>query len=425
MSSTRNRGMTAAEKIFARAAGLSFVEPGQILHPEPELVVIHDGAIEMAWRELSQLGYGRIAHPERVMFVTDHEVAYTTQRAVERGRNIRRIANEWQVGQHYDIGRGGHGHLFPIEAGIIRPGMFLFSYDMHCTNYGAIGAVCQMVSSEISTVLATGSVWVQVPETLLVRLSGSLPPGSHARDVGFVLAHGLASGRWGVKYDNRLIEFTGPGLDGLDLAARVALCNSVTEVGVNNVYFAATPEQIASSPYGDFSSDANARYEAEIEIDLSAIVPQVALPGGPDRAADLASVVGQPIDHAFIGACGSGMYEDFAIAARVFEGRQVASGVRCFVVPGTIETAQRLANDGLAQIFMQAGALMLPPGCGPCAGGAMAPLGPGEVSIATAATNHAGRFGAHDAQIYLGSPLTVAASAVAGQILDARSLNAA
>lgn len=420
MTISRPRAMTAPEKILARASGLSSVQPGDIVHPDPELVIVHDGAVEMAWNELSAIGYGSVVHPERVMFVTDHEVAYTTQRAVERGRNIRRIAEAWQVGQFYDTGRGGHGHIFPIEAGIIRPGMFLFSYDMHCTNYGAVGALCQMVGTEISTVLATGSLWVQVPQTVLVRLTGSLQSGVHARDVGFVLAGGFSAGRWKAAHDDRLIEFGGPATASLDLPTRVALCNSITEVGVNNVYFAPTAAQIAASPYADFSGDPGAEYEAVIDLDLSSIAPQVALPGGPDRNAELASVAGTRIDHAFLGACGSGMYEDFEVAARVLQGRAVANGVRLFVVPGTVQTVRRMADSGLTQIFLDAGALMLPPGCGPCAGGAMAPLAPGEVSIATAATNHAGRFGANDADIYLGSPLTVAASAVAGCIADPR-----
>ena len=421
MINSRNRAMTSPEKILARACGLVSTRPGDILYPDPELVVVHDGAVEMAWQELSAIGYASIKNPERVMFVTDHEVAYTSQRAVERSRNIRRIADEWKVGQFYDTGRGGHGHIFPIEAGMIRPGMFLFSYDMHCTNYGAVGALCPMVGTEISTVLATGSLWVKVPSSILVRLSGKLQPGVHARDVGFVLAGGFSARRWGVSHDDRLIEFSGSATEEMDLPTRVALCNSITEVGVNNVYFTPPVELIGHSPYPDFKSDPMAEYEAVIDFDLSDIVPQVALPGGPDRNADISTVVGRHIDHAFIGACGSGMYEDFVLAAQAIEGREVARGVRLFVVPGTVETAQRMSNSGLTQTFLRAGALMLPPGCGPCAGGAMAPLGSGEVSIATAATNHAGRFGANDAEIYLASPLTVAASAVAGCIVDPRT----
>lgn len=421
MTSTARRPMTAPEKILARAAGRDVVAPGDVIYPDPELVVVHDGAVEMSWKELSDLGYRSITHPERVIFVTDHEVVYATQRAAERGANIRRIARDWRIRELYDVGRGGHGHIFPIEAGLVRPGMFLISYDMHCTNYGSVGALCQMVGTEISTVLATGTVWMRVPHTLRVRLAGELRPGAHARDVGFLLAHGFATGRWGVEYDYRIVEFCGPGVAGLALPARVALCNSITEMGVNNVYFEPSASAIASSGYPQFAADADAVYEATIELDLGAVEPQVALPGGPDRAAGIGSVAGRPIDHAYIGACGSGMYEDFVLAAQTMQGRRVAPGVRMFVVPGTVATSQRLTAEGHVRAFMDAGAVVLPPGCGPCAGGAMGPLAPGEVSIATAATNHAGRFGAHDAQIYLASPATVAASAVHGRITDPRS----
>jgi homoaconitase/3-isopropylmalate dehydratase large subunit len=163
----------------------------------------------------------------------------------------------------------------------------------------------------------------------------------------------------------------------------------------------------------------DAAYAHTIDLDLSSITAQVALPGGPERAATLQSVAGLRIDHAFLGACGSGMYEDFAAAASVLKGKRVAPGVRLFVTPGTVSTAARMARDGLQQIFQEAGAVLLPAGCGPCAGGLMAPLGPGELSISTAATNHAGRFGSPDVQAYLASPLTVAASAICGVVAAA------
>ncbi len=417
--------MTATQKILARACQRSHVAPGEVIYPEPEWVIVHDGFVETAYKELHSLGYGSIAHPERVMFVTDHEVSYGSQRAVERGRNIRQIAKAWHVGQVFDAGRGGHGHIFPMEQGLVRPGMFLFAYDMHCTNFGAVGALAMAAGTEVTAVLATGSLWTRVPETVRIDLQGRLPRGSHARDVGFLLAHGFAQGRWGVEHDYRVIEFGGPGIDTLDLAARVALCNSITEMGVANVLFATPPPGVDAHGAPDFISDAQAPFEGRFDFDLSSVAPQVALPGGPDRAERLALVLGQPIDHATLGACGSGMYQDFADAARIFQGQRVADGVRFFVVPGTAQTARRMADDGLTQIFLDAGAIMLPPGCGPCAGGSMAPLGPGEVSIATAATNHAGRFGAHDGQIYLGSPLTVAASAIAGCLADPRPLTLA
>ena len=414
--------MTATQKILARACQRPHVAPGEVIYPQPEWVIVHDGFVETAYKELHALGYGAINHPERVMFVTDHEVAYGSQRAVERGRNIRQIAKAWQVGQVFDAGRGGHGHLFPMEQGLIKPGMFLFAYDMHCTNFGAVGALAMAAGTEVTAVLATGSLWTRVPETVRIDLQGRLPTGSHARDVGFLLAHGFAHNRWGVEHDYRVIEFGGPGIDTLDLASRVALCNSITEMGVANVLFATPPPGVDAQGAPDFISDDDAPYEGRFAFDLSGVAPQVALPGGPDRAERLDQVLGQAIDHATLGACGSGMYQDFADAARIFQGQRVADGVRFFVVPGTAQTARRMADDGLTQIFLDAGAIMLPPGCGPCAGGSMAPLGPGEVSIATAATNHAGRFGAHDGQVYLGSPLTVAASAIAGCLADPRPL---
>jgi 3-isopropylmalate/(R)-2-methylmalate dehydratase large subunit len=374
--------------------------------------------VETVRAELGNLGYGKIYRPERVMFVTDHEVSYGSQRAVERGRNIRKIAREWNVGHFFDVGRGGHGHIYPMEAGFVRPGMFLFAYDMHCTNFGAIGALAVGAGAEITTVLATGTLWTEVPESVRVELAGRLRPGTHPRDVGFLLSKGFTSRSWNVDHDNRVIEFAGSGTEAFDLASRVALCNTLTEIGVANVLFAAPPPGLDGAAAADFLSDAEARYAGHVAIDLSSIRPQVALPGGPDRAVDIDSVIGKSVDHAFIGACGSAMYEDFVAASRVMRGKRVADHVRMFVGPGTNVIAERLADDGILQVFIEAGALVLPPGCGPCAGGAMAPLGPGEVSISTAATNHSGRFGAKDGQVYLGSPLTVAASALAGRMVD-------
>jgi len=412
--------MTGAQKLLARASNRSHVGIGEVIHPDPELVIVHDGYVETSYAELSALGYRRIFHPERVMFVTDHEVSYGSQRAVERGRNIRRIAKEWRVGHFFDVGRGGHGHIFPMEAGFVRPGMFLFAYDMHCTNFGAIGALAIGAGAEITTVLATGTLWTEVPSSVLVDLRNDMPPGVHPRDVGFLLSKGFTQGNWDIDADNRVIEFAGKAIADLDLASRVALCNTLTEIGVANVLFAAPPPGMDCAAAAGFLSDAEAEYVGRIVIDLAMLKPQVALPGAPDRATDIDSVAGTPIDHAFIGACGSSMYEDFVAAARLMRGQRVADRVRLFVGPGTNKITERLANEGLLQAFMEAGATVLPPGCGPCAGGAMAPLGPKEISISTAATNHAGRFGAKDGEVYLGSPLTVAASAVAGRIVDPR-----
>ena len=408
------RPATAVQKLLARASGRAHVDIGEVVYPRPDLVTIHDGFIEAADRELSGLGYKAIRHPENVVFVTDHEVAYGSPLAIARGASIRDVAKRWKIGHFYDAGRGGHGHLFPIENGMVRAGMFVFAYDMHCTTFGAVGALALGIGPEVTTVLATGSLWTQAPATIRFDLEGRLARGSHPRDAGFVLAHGLASGRWEVDYDYRVIEFGGEGADALDLPARVALCNSISELSIATVFFDG-----AGVSDGAFQSDVNAPYQDRIAIDLGDIAPQVALPGGPERAASVTSVAGRAIQHASLGSCGSGMYEDFAVAADVLRGGRIAEGVRLFVTPGSVATAQRLASDGLAQIFMEAGAIVLPAGCGPCANGLMGPVGVGEVSISTAAANHAGRLGAGEA--YLASPLTVAASALRGCITDPRA----
>lgn len=407
---------TAVQKLLAKAAQQTHVDIGDVIYPTPEWIVIHDGFVEGAYRELTALGFKSLRDPARTMFVTDHEVAYTSPLAIARGTAIREIASRWQVGHFFDVGRGGHGHLFPLENGIVKPGMFLFAYDMHCTTFGAIGALALAVGPEITAVLATGTLWTQVPHTIRFDLRGSLPVGSHARDAGFVLTHALAK-RWDIDFDHRVIEFGGPGAALLDVPARVALCNSVTELGIASVLFSAPPDGAQLARY---DSDAQAPFEHRIEFDLSHIEPHVALPGGPENAVPIADAAGRDIQHAFIGSCGSGMYQDFVDAAALLRGQRIAPGVRLFVTPGSVATARRLADDGIAQAFMDAGAIVLPAGCGPCAGGVMAPLGPNEVSISTAATNHRGRFG--DGEAYLGSPLTVAASALRGCITDPREL---
>ncbi|GAA4340127.1 3-isopropylmalate dehydratase large subunit [Pigmentiphaga soli] len=415
---TPTNGRTMTEKMLARAAGIASCKAGDLVRPDPAWVIVHDGYVESLYKELSALGYRRIARPQRMAFVTDHDVIYTTTRAAERGAANRRIAAEWQVGHFSDAGRDGHGHLYPMESGMVQPGSFVFAYDMHCTNFGAIGAFALGVLGEISVVAATGSLTVQVPGAVRVRLDGRFAPGVHARDLGFKLSHALTSGQIPVEYDARVFEFCGPAVDAMSVAARVGLCNTLTEIGVAHTLF--PPMTYRNEPCPELAGlvgDEDADYEATIDWNLSELVPQVALPGSPDNAATVETVAGQAIDQAYLGSCGSAMYEDFRDAAQFLRGKSLSPRVRMVVVPGTIEIARRLTDDGILEVFIDAGATVLPPGCGPCAGGRSSLLAPGEVSISTAATNNHGRMGAATSRAYLASPLTVAASAVAGEIV--------
>lgn len=420
----RSVGMTAAEKILARASALAQVRAGDIVYPTPDFVMIHDGVVMGAKEELDALGINRLFDPARVMMVTDHDVVYINERAVARGAFNRKAAGAWGVKQFFDAGRGGHGHIFPTERGLLLPGMFYFDNDRHCTNAGGIGALAIRVGAEIGRVLATGTTWTLVPHTMRVKIKGRMRPGVYARDVGFHLARLIQAS--GLEIDYRVVEFAGD-LDQFNLAERIALCSTPTEIRAIGVFFPPSNEVLdyararASRPFTPVYADADAQYESELEVDVGRLEPQVALPGGPSRAADLSTVAGTRVDHAFIGSCGSGMYEDLETAAGILKERRVAPGVRLLVVPGSEDSTKRLHREGLLDVFQQAGAFLLPAGCGPCASGRMGLIHSGEVSICTATANGAGRFGAKDADIYLASPATVAASAVAGVITDPRA----
>ena len=419
--------MTGPEKIIARACGLASVQPGDIVFPQPDMVMVHDNVLPGIKKALDSIGIDRLAQPDKVVLVTDHEVLYGSPRAALYGVTNRQAAKAWKVDRFFDVGRGGHGHIFPMEMGMVSPGAFMFDNDRHCTNVGAIGAVGFRVGLEIARVLATGTNWIMVPHSLKLTLKGRLPTGVHARDLGTYIGQLVKQGKLPFDLDYKILEFAGD-LDQLSLAARVALCSTPTELGAYGVFFPPSPavlahaEKVAQAPFAAAYSDPDAHYQASAELDLSSLEPLVSLPGGVQNAVPISEVAGRTIHHAFIGSCGSSMYEDMSAAAEVLRGRQVAPGVRLFVVPGSEQTTRRLAADGLLQVLIESGAVVLPPGCGPCNDAVVGPLHSGEVSISTATNNNHGRFGATDAQLYLGNPETVAASAVAGHILDPRHL---
>lgn len=423
-------GMTAVEKTLALKCGVKSVRAGEIVEPDPDFIMIHDGVVMGAKRELDALGIDRLAAPDKVLMVTDHDVIYGSARAAQRGAFNREAARQWGVKNFFDVGRGGHGHIFPMETGMLLPGMFYFDNDRHATNAGAIGAFGFRMGTEISRVLATGTNWVMVPKSVRLRIKGRLKPGVHARDLGFHIATLIAKGRLGIDLDYRMLEFAGE-LDQFNLAARVALCSSPTEMRAYGVFLPPSTEILAHAeahatrPFTPVYADADACYEADCELDVSGLEPQIALPGGVHKAVDLAEVEGKAVSHAFIGSCGSSMYDDLLTAANMLKGRRIAPTVRLFIAPGSEASTRRMARDGLLRTFIEAGAVMLPAGCGPCNDAVIGPVHSDEVSISTAANNNSGRFGAKDAQLYLGSPATVTASAIAGRITDPRKFDLA
>lgn len=422
-------GMTAVEKMLARASSKPAVKPGDVVYPVPDFIMVHDGVVMGAKRELDALGIDRLAAPDKVVMVTDHDVIYGSARAAERGDFNRKAARQWGVEHFFDVGRGGHGHIFPMETGMLLPGMFYFDNDRHATNAGAIGAFGFRVGAEISRVLATGTNWVMVPKSVRLRVRGALRPGVHARDVGFHLATLIGNESLTLDLDYRVLEFAGD-IGQFELAARTALCSSPTEMRAYGVFFPPSESVLtlarkrAQRPFTAIFPDVDANYEADLALDVSMLEPQIALPGGVQKAVDVSKVAGTPVSHAFIGSCGSGMYEDLVTAASILSGRRIDPGMRLFIAPGSERSTRRMIDDGIMRIFIEAGAVMLPAGCGPCNDAVVGPVHSGEASISTAANNNAGRFGAPDAKLFLGSPATVAASAVAGRIADPRGVSA-
>jgi len=420
-------GFTAIEKVLARTSGQPGVRAGDVVHPDPDMVMIHDGVVREIKIKLDEIGINRVRDPGKLLMVTDHEVVYGNQRSADKGVFNRKAAAEWKAGRFYDAGRGGHGHIFPMEQGMVLPGMFYFDNDTHATNAGAVGAFGLRVGSEIARVLATGTTWVQVPKTIKLELKGRLGNGVQARDIGFYFARMVKSGELPIDLDYRVLEYAGD-LDQFSLGARVALCSTPTEMRAAGVFVPPSDEVLAyckahaTRPFEPVYSDPDAEYESCHTLDLNAVEPQVSRPGNVANAVDVSELAGIEISHAFIGSCGSGMYSDLLAAASVLKGKKVAPNARLIIVPGSEQSMKRMTEEGLMQIFLESGAMVMPAGCGPCNDAVVGPVGAGEVSISTATNNNIGRFGSKEASLYLGSPLTVAASAVMGRISDVRKV---
>ncbi len=415
-------GQTVTEKILSRVVGRR-VMAGEIIHPVPELVTCHDWYVVNFDKALEEFGVTKLFDPSRVLISTDHEPVAVTPQSSERQKKVREIVAKYGITQFYDVGRGGLGHMFPIEMGLIRPGMFVEAYDTHVTNYGAVGALAIAFVVEVSEILALGSVWMRVPETVRVNLDGKLQRGTSTRDVAQKLIADLGD----ELIDYSVVEFGGPGLAGIDISGRHTLCNIPLEIGAKSALV--EPDEVTlaylasrtKEPITPVKSDSDANFREVVEYDLSAIGPQVAMPPTPDNVHPIDRVLGTPIQHAFIGSCASGNLRDLADAAGILKNRRVHPGVRLYVTPATQEVAREAARTGLLEIFLAAGATMTQAGCGPCAGGRIGGMAEGETSINTGTRNDVRRLGA-SGDIYLASPLTVAASAVTGQITDPRSM---
>ena len=414
-------GQTLTERILSRVMGKP-VMAGETIYPVPDLMTCHDWYVVNFDKALRELGVDELYDPTRVLISTDHEPVATNPLSADRQKKVREIVKKYGIKHFYDIGRGGLGHIFPMEKGMVTPGMFVLAYDTHVTNYGAVGALGIPMVFEIPEVLACGSVWISVPETVRVNLTGSLKPGMTIRDVSQKMIVDIGEDL----LDYSVVEYGGPSLKDIGFGGRMTLCNNPLEMGAKSALIESDEwtEQYVKSrsdkPFTMEKSDPDAKFKAVYDYDLGLLEPQVAAPPRPDNVVGVSSVAGTPVHHAFIGSCANGSIEDMREAAMVLRGRKIHDGVRLFITPATQEIAVMAGREGLITDFMEAGAVMTAPGCGPCAGGRLAPMAPGENSINTGTRNDPGRLGTREGNVYLASPLTVAASAIAGEIIDPR-----
>ena len=420
-------GMTLAEKILARAAGLETVSAGEFVVAEIDLAMTHDIFAARIFDTLEEVGVDRVFDPDKVVVVIDHLVPAPSAEAAEIHQRIRRHVARQGISAFYDAGEGICHQLLP-ERGHVRPGMLIVGSDSHTTTYGALGAGGTGIgTSDMIYALATGRLWFRVPETLRFELSGDLQPWVSWKDVILYLA-----GRFGADFAQyKAMEFGGPAAESSDMASRLTVANMAVEMGAKFGMFAADwvtvayLEERGVEDVAPFVPDSDAVYEAIHEIDLSELAPQVSLPHEVDKVRPVEEVEGLAIQQAFIGSCTNGRIEDLRAAASVLRGRRVAPGVRLLVVPASHRVLEEAVESGILTSLIDAGASVLAPGCGPCFGGHGGLLGPGERCIGTHNRNFPGRMGSPSAEIFLASPETVAASAVAGAIADPRWLEVA
>ncbi|MDW8068092.1 MAG: 3-isopropylmalate dehydratase large subunit [Anaerolineae bacterium] len=412
-------GMTMAEKILAAHAGLDEVHPGQFIMANVDLVLANDITAPIAIREFHRIGVEKVWDPDRIVLVPDHFTPNKDIPSAQQCRMMREFARAQGIRGYFEVGRAGIEHVLLPEQGLVLPGDLVVGADSHTCTYGALGAFATgMGSTDIAAAMATGQVWLRVPETIRLVYSGELPRWVGGKDL--ILYTIGQIGVDGARY--RALEFTGPTVAQLSMDARFTMANMAIEAGAKAGLFpvdAVTLEYIASRarrPYQVYPSDPDAGYEQVLEYDVRALEPQVAVPPSPANVRPLSQVQGIPIDQVVIGSCTNGRWGDLQVAARLLQGRRVHPEVRCIIIPGTQELFLRAVREGLAEIFVEAGAVFSPPTCGPCLGGHMGVLAEGERCLSTTNRNFVGRMGHPTSEVYLSNPAVAAASAVLGYI---------
>lgn len=415
-------GMTLTQKILAAHAGLKTVQAGQLIEAELDLALANDITAPVSIAELEKIG-GHVKYPEKIALVMDHFAPNKDIASACQVKCTRDFAAREKIKSFFDVGRMGIEHALLPEQGLVGAGDCIIGADSHTCTYGALGAFSTGVgSTDLAAAMMTGKCWFKVPAAINFVLKGTLPPFVTGKDL---ILHIIGMiGVDGALY--RSMEFSGKGVAALGMDDRFTICNMAIEAGAKNGIFPADETALAymkdrfRRPVKIYEADKDASYEKTIEIDLSALKPTVAFPHLPENAKTEWEEIA--IDQVVIGSCTNGRISDLRQAAEVLGGRHVADGVRCIVIPATQEIYLQALREGLIETFIKAGAIVSTPTCGPCLGGHMGILADGEKCVSTTNRNFVGRMGHVSSKIYLASPYTAAASAVAGKLVTARGI---
>jgi 3-isopropylmalate/(R)-2-methylmalate dehydratase large subunit len=411
--------MTITEKILAAHAGLDEVAPGQLIECSVDIVLANDITAPIAIREFARIGVDRVFDPEAIALVPDHYVPNKDIKSAEQARIMRDFAREQGITHFYEVGCMGIEHALLPEQGVVGPGDLIIGADSHTCTYGALAAFATGVGSTDAAVgMAVGTAWFKVPASIRFQLTGELQRWVSGKDI---ILHVIGMiGVDGALY--QAMEFTGDTIGGLGMDDRFTICNMAIEAGGKSgiIGFDETTrayvEGRTEREWTRYASDEDAEYARTVEIDASAIEPTVAFPHLPSNTRPVREARDVTVDQVVIGSCTNGRIEDLRIAAEVLRGRHVDPRVRLIVIPATQAIWTQAMHEGLFDVFVDAGAAVSTPTCGPCLGGHMGVLAAGERAVATTNRNFVGRMGHTASEVYLASPAVAAATAVAGRI---------
>ena len=414
-------GMTMTQKILAAHAGLDKVVPGQLINAKLDIVLGNDITTPVAVNEFKKAGFEEVFDKDRIAIVLDHFVPNKDIKAAEQSKTCREFACSHCVSHFYDVGKMGIEHALLPEQGVVTAGDCIIGADSHTCTYGALGAFSTGVgSTDMAAGMATGMAWFKVPAAIRFNLAGKLPSNCSGKDVILTIIGMI--GVDGALYKS--MEFTGDGVGSLSMDDRLCICNMAIEAGAKNGIF---PVDEKTKAYMEgrcertpviYAADEDAEYEKTIEINLSEITPTVSCPHLPENTKPAKELSDIKIDQVVIGSCTNGRMEDMEAAYKILNGKKVADGIRCIIIPATMQIMKECIERGYITAFIDAGAVVSTPTCGPCLGGYMGILAAGERCIATTNRNFVGRMGHVDSEVYLASPQTAAASALTGYITE-------